>query len=334
MSARGFAVPLALLLLLALTGLAHGALLMARSEEGASRLAATLLARELAVRGTLLAVARSGDTLPLVAVGSRALLAAPEGTAPSAVPLRLHLERLAPELHLLSGEVVGFEASSAGLLVWTLDPAWRAAMSDGGGTIVGGEAAYGGVGGSGPAARDGCEALEAVQTPGAPTGVLAATEPPGLGLLVADSLLARAAIHVSGVVSPGPGADPWTCPSSDPLNWGAPSDPGHPCAGRRPFAAADGDLVVDGGEGQGVLAVAGDLVLRGALYHGLVLVGGGVTLEAGARVHGRIISAGRVAADPASAVEADPCAVYLALADAGALRAPLLLPEGPWLRPL
>src|SRR5690606_10202024 len=99
-------------------------------------------------------------------------------------------------------------------------------------------------------------------------GVLAATlrvvsplEPglPGLGRLAHDSLLARIPPRAGGTVTPAPVVQEGRCVQDAPASWGSPSDPEGPCGGHRPSLAIDGDLVLDGGEGQGLLLVTGDL---------------------------------------------------------------------------
>ena len=324
MSRPGFALPVALLLMLAVTAVAHGALLLARGEAAASRLAASLLARELAVRGALAAAARA-DSLPAIPVGAEAALPAP---AHGGLPVRVRVVRLSGELHLLRAEASATAASAAGLVVWALDPASRAASM--GGT---GEPAAPYQGPPPPAHPDCVEAgLGVAGVTAAPASALARSPPPGLGLLPPEAVRARADALLGGSVAPSPGTDAWSCPVHDPLNWGAATDPHHPCADHRPLVASEGDLVVEGGEGQGVLAVEGDLTLRGTTYHGLVLAGGRVELAAGARVRGAVRSGAGV--DPPGSVTADACAVFRALRDARGLRAPLPLPDGPWIRPL
>ncbi len=311
------AVPLALLLLLAVTLLAQGALLLARREEETSRGVLRLLAREVAVRSALLRVVGSGDTLPTLPVGGTVALASP--SVPGAPPVAVNVRRLAAELHLLTAAPSGGVGGAVGLVVWTLDPAARAAAGAGGGAPD-------------PGKEDPCADVRPVLA-AAPV-VVVGLPPPGLGLLPADTVLARATLQVSARGSPSPAGTPWACDPDDPWNWGSPSGDRPACATYRPFVAAGGDLVVEGGEGQGVLAVRGDLELRGTRFEGLVMAGGRVLLRGDARIVGAIQAGDGVAVEPGARWVPDACRTYLALLAAPSLRWPRLLPRGAWIRPL
>lgn len=88
-----------------------------------------------------------------------------------------------------------------------------------------------------------------------------------------------------GTLQPGPALTvDGQCARGSTGNWGAPDDPSSPCADYYPLIYAPGDLVVNGGAGQGILVVSGHLDLGGgASFHGLILVGG--ELQAAAPFH-------------------------------------------------
>ena len=330
-ASRGIALPLVLLLLLALTGLAHGALLLATAKDVASRgLGAWVEARvaDEAARRRLLRVLL-GDTLPALSVGVPRLAEphAPGGPGP------FHLVRLGPELHLLA-------SPRAARALSALDPAARLVASpavvERGGRLVGGgviDLSESRVVRAGEAS---CAALLArtdsllgrpwLPVPSRPlAGPDSASGPPALGALVPDSLLARLAPVAPGTVTPGPGE---TCRADDPANWGAPSDLLGPCGRRQAAVAVSGDLTVVGGEGQGVLVVAGTLrLLEGARFHGLVVVGGDLLLDGGAGLEGAARVRGDVDVRSGARVVGRACPVLLGLAAAGPLRRPVVLPE-------
>src|SRR5690606_9606888 len=105
-------------------------------------------------------------------------------------------------------------------------------------------------------------ATASVSVPGAPGSL------PPLGLLDHEAIAARLPLRAAGVITPAPVTIEGECRLEHAHNWGSPS--GGPCAGHRPGVFAEADLVLQGGEGQGILFVAGDLrLIDGAAYHGL-----------------------------------------------------------------
>ncbi len=85
------------------------------------------------------------------------------------------------------------------------------------------------------------------------------------------------------------------CARGRPTNWGAPTDPGHPCSAYIPVVRARGDLTLGpGGAGQAVLLVNGDLYLRGDLeLYGIVLIRGRLLADGpGLSVVGGVIALG------------------------------------------
>lgn len=118
-----------------------------------------------------------------------------------------------------------------------------------------------------------------------------------LGPVTWTSLAAHAAYVFAGpaVVTPlarltsGPGAP--QCDTLAPNNWGDPARSG-PCANRFVIVHALGDLVIDGGAGQGIILGEGDVELRnGAQFFGLVLVRDDVIAAIGGnRVWGAVVA--------------------------------------------
>jgi hypothetical protein len=157
---------------------------------------------------------------------------------------------------------------------------------------------------------------------------------PDLGLLGHDSLLARVSRRVGGAVTPSPVLEEGRCVDDAVNNWGSPLDAAGGCGGYRPALASEGSLTMVGGEGQGLLVVAGDLRLTaGARFEGLVLVGGNLTVDGASELRGAARVRGRVRVEGGARVSGRVCAALLALRAAPALRRPLHLPGGGWLRP-
>lgn len=110
-----------------------------------------------------------------------------------------------------------------------------------------------------------------------------------------DALIAVANTRLSNRIT---GAVPRSadeeCDTAAPENWGEPTrSNGGPCTSYYPVLYAAGDLVVDGGRGQGLLLVDGDLTLQGGFeFFGAVLVRGALLGGAGgARVTGTVLIA-------------------------------------------
>ncbi len=141
----------------------------------------------------------------------------------------------------------------------------------------------------------------------APTAAAPADAPGGggLGPLTWNDIGRLADRTESGTLRPAPVDDGATCLATAPANWGAPLDPTAPCGAYFPLIFAPGDLVIDGGVGQGVLAVGGRLVVRGrARFFGAVLVGASLEIDAGASIEGAVRIAG-VPASPAAGAASD-----------------------------
>lgn len=133
----------------------------------------------------------------------------------------------------------------------------------------------------------------------------------------------------TGTVTPRPASAGGTC-VPDALNWGA-VDRSHPCYKHLPLVGAKGDLVLQGGEGRGILVVDGNVELKGPLkFHGLVLstgrlvIGDAVEIRGAARARHIVIHGG--------AVILDQC-VARAVIDLPAFRTPLRPTSRWWIPP-
>jgi hypothetical protein len=94
------------------------------------------------------------------------------------------------------------------------------------------------------------------------------------GPLDRSALLTVADRVVAGTLVFAPAAIGGSCDTSARDNAGAPEDPAHPCHDFFPLIVASGDLDVGGGEGQGILVVAGRLTLApGVRFYGAILAG-------------------------------------------------------------
>lgn len=83
------------------------------------------------------------------------------------------------------------------------------------------------------------------------------------------------------------------CNKADPANWGAPLTPTGICGGYFPIVWSDGDLKVNGVQGQGVLLVDGDLDVQGGFeFFGPVIVKGRLSTQGtGGHFNGGVIAA-------------------------------------------
>jgi hypothetical protein len=158
-------------------------------------------------------------------------------------------------------------------------------------------------------------------------------EPPRLGLLDAVILRERLTELPIDAVTPSPVAMAGACDEGAPNNWGSPSSPSGPCGGLRIALVRRGDLLIPGGEGQGLLVVEGSLVLRDALFAGMVLVRDSLVLGPGGRIAGLVQVGGTVRLEAGSSLDGRACAAALAVARPPGLRRPVVLAVRPWIRP-
>ncbi len=160
-----------------------------------------------------------------------------------------------------------------------------------------------------------------------------AVEPrlPSLGLLGHDALIEGADLHVSGTVSPAPIQGLGRCAVPSPTNWGAPLDASGPCGAYRPVVTSEGSLIVNGGQGQGVLLIRGDATFRSAArFYGLVLVAGDLEITEESEIHGLVRVRGVVSLKGRSRIVGSACAVLSALGAAEQLREPASIPDSFW----
>lgn len=140
-----------------------------------------------------------------------------------------------------------------------------------------------------------------------------------------DTWAGRAGTVFNGGITlvPRPSFSSLGCDATDPLNWGDPRG-GSTCTGHFPAVLVRGDLIVQGGTGQGVLAVEGHVTLgAGFMYRGLIIVQGGldasdVMIEGAVQVSGP--SGVGVVVGEGTSIRYSPCALNRALVRFGAVR--------------
>ena len=343
----GVALVAVVLLMLALTGLAHGLLTLARFEHAAARAGG----RELQVR--VAAEAAVAELLASESAPERGTVAiwAPAdatGGGMAGTSYSADLIRLSREMWLAQGSAFG---GSLGPLrtaraVWALDPVERVARSDG--VLVYGATAPVTVSGSidGSSVVDvpevlppgGCGAWAAALDSVFPSGSLSAlavaedSVVAGLGRLTLDSLLARLPARVAGLGSPAPADRAGVCLVDEPWNWGDPGRPWRPCGDHMVRIVSEGDLTVERGIGQGLLIVAGELTLIDAEFNGMIVTAGRLVLLGAARLRGLARAAGGVDIGPSAAVDGSACWAAAALS-AQTLTRPAPLPASGWIGP-
>jgi hypothetical protein len=136
--------------------------------------------------------------------------------------------------------------------------------------------------------------------PGPPVAPFAVTDSATLlhfGQFDWTALAEAATTHLTpGIVGPVPRVGDEECDTTDPENWGEPIKAnGGVCTSYYAIVHVSGDLIVDGGRGEGVLIVDGDLTLRGGFeFSGVVLVRGALhSGVGGARITGAVALAAR-----------------------------------------
>ena len=295
------------------------------AQSGASVLQARLAA-EAGVGRTVVA----GGALPKVRAGmSVALPGVVLVPGTPVVRSAVTALRVSPELYRIEAEgTAGRPAavSSVAYLLWRLDPGSRV-RALGAVAVVGGAvrvAPGGAVAGASvtapppPWAAPACSPMQSLADSIFPSGFAIVsrqdtTTPLALGLLDQAALVVGGQA-VAGAGTPSPRIVGGGCVTTDQWNWGSPLDPAGPCGSHRPVAASTGDLLVSGGEGQGVLVVDGTLHLTGgAHYFGVVLASGDVRVDQGARIDGFVRAGGSVMVGPLGSVHGSACAALLAL---------------------
>lgn len=309
---------LALVVLLALTALFHGALVLARSRIAAAGASADHLRHRLAAEGAARVVSRR--------IGSEGL----DGGRESAVPKRFEIglspeARARVEARFVSDEWLWLEATAyeappgsvprarVGRVLWTLDPATRA------GTFAGQE---------GVVASTGARSLPG---PGLPDP----DRVPPLGLLDGPELMRRAGavIEEARVVGPDRTDGSACLPTSGERPALEPGPPPRAVAGiAAVLRVRDGDLTLRDVRWTGVLVVSGDLALTGtARFDGVVLVGGGLLLRPGTCLRGAARAADGVHAEPGAQLLTSPERVEAVLRRVPRLTDPLPASPSSWI---
>jgi hypothetical protein len=335
------------LVMLAVFGLGHALLLAARFELAAAQSGARQLEARAAAESAVELALRTGggpwmDSVPLWE------FRADTPVVVGGVPTVARFRRLGAEGWLVeaTAQRSGGPAAQAARLAWSLDPlerllSWPAILS---------------VGPGAPFVLDGTVDASRVAHPDAaltaahcavpasaalgplasvlPLGVLPAEHPqPALGELDFDALLALAPLQVAGTGTPTPTERFGAC-VDEPWGWGDPERPYRPCGASHPVRASAGDLVVDGGVGQGLLVVDGDLTLRaGARFFGVVLARGTLRLEAGSELVGYGVAGGGAVVAAGARATGSACRALRALVANRALLAKTLArvePIGPF----
>jgi hypothetical protein len=137
-----------------------------------------------------------------------------------------------------------------------------------------------------------------------------------------NQLAARANLTLSGTmngIAPVTTGSPARCNTAVTSNWGDALNPSGPCGNYWPIIYAPGDLTVNGGQGQGILLVAGDLTLAGGVeFYGPVIALGTVrSTGTGGHIFGGIMAGnanlGTVLVSGNSVVNYSTCAIARAL---------------------
>lgn len=118
----------------------------------------------------------------------------------------------------------------------------------------------------------------------------------------------------AGTVRPAPVQSGGRCETDVAGNWGDPLTPAGPCGRYFPLIYARGDVVVNGGTGQGLLIVAGTVTMAGnVLFVGLIVARDGISMDSGTRVYGSLRSKSGYALIDGAEIEYSRCALARAL---------------------
>lgn len=345
MSRPGFALGLALLMSLLLSGIALG-MMAAGTHEAAIAGAATRRAQARAsAESGARTIFREWSTRAFVDLepGDGRSVAAGGATAAFVERVDSTLYLIRVEARVPAGSASGAIGAigRAGLLVKGFDPS-RTARSFAGAVTAPGAAILSdgvvdgqdrcGTGRDGPGlVAASLEADEDAVVRGSPAVLLSSVADPPRPDPLSPPLVAAIAtiLPTAGTLAPRPLTREGVC-FEDSRNWGA-IGPEHPCHALLPLVFADHDLTFSGGQARGVIVVAGDLrVGGGATVAGLVLVRGVLTVEAGSSIQGAVrADTLRLAG---GAIHADPCTVDAALSAPALDRA--YRPPGRWWVPV
>ena len=324
----GFVLPLLLLLLLALTALAHSALLVATAEFRMSRIANDLTVAQQAAEGALVQLPGALSGLPgRVRVGESVVVdIEPVPTA----TLRVGVSRLSRESWFVQAEAQASEGrqASEAAVFWRLDPIARLARLTGAVTVPTGVSRSG-------AARvetealwtdAECSSMESALDSAFVAGSLKGVESSnvagsiGLGAITMDDIhrLVPPTLGRSG--TPAPLDSLGTCGEAT-WNWGAADPVDTPCGLVHVVRSSTGDVDIVGGEGRGLIIIDGDLTLRdGSSIVGMLLVTGRLRLTNDAYFRGMAFAGEGVRVDPSAHIVGSICVAAASLnAASGAL---------------
>lgn len=317
---RGAALIAVVLLLLAATALAHGALLVARAELSAARRYAGALGDASALRVRMDEALDAGFDSDLARLPVWGAAALPEPAGGASGPLRVR--RLGPESWWLEGAVMDATSrriGTPGRLLWWLDPATRI-RALGAVVTVGLEAPVRidgtmerfGFGRADPPLDVATCTAEIGATFGGvvPDAVATSAGEPAarLGLLSFEEMLDRTSVEVGGPGAPLASQSGGACSIHEPWNWGDPGQPAGPCGAHIAVRRAADSLHITGGSGQAVLVIDGDLRLSGnARLHGMVMASGVVTLEDRSELHGMAVAEGGLIVGTDATVRGSAC---------------------------
>jgi hypothetical protein len=276
---RGFAIATAVFTLVVVGALAMGTLFAAihelRSGSDAVHQAGAVTGAELGVEQTIATWSHVWNGAFARGFGRSWSVATPEGAQ-----LTVRLTRLADELFLVASEARAGPARRQVARVVRLDavnPVLVATLS-----------ALAAIDLSASARLDGTDRAPLgwdCPAPGPAVAPFAVSDSASLlrfGQFDWTALAEAATARLTpGMVSPSPRVADQECDTTAPENWGEPiKSSGTACTSYYAIVHAPGDLIVDGGRGQGLLIVDGDLTLRGSFeFFGVILVRG--TLRSG-----------------------------------------------------
>lgn len=327
----GFAVATALFALVVVGALAVGTLFAAtqqlRSGSDAIHQARAIMAAELGVEQAIAAWNRAWNGALARGFGKSWTLSTAEGA-----DVKVRVTRLGDELFVLASDARAGPARRHIARLVRLDvddPPLLATLAADSVLAVGATAAI-----------DGSDRIPLgwdCAAPGPPLPAVAVTDTSALrrfGHFDWDELVEVANAHLSDrIASPSPRSSDEECDTTDPGNWGEPSRVnGGACTSFYPVVHAPGDLLIDGGRGQGMLLVDGDLTVQGGFeFFGAVLVRGALRGgRGGARITGVVSMVMQGATEPLLdeiAVYFSRCAARKALLD---IARPVPLKEQSW----
>ena len=98
---------------------------------------------------------------------------------------------------------------------------------------------------------------------------------------------------------------------SDPWNWGAPTQPTHPCFDYFPIIHATDIEIENGGVGQGILIVDGELEIEGLpfTWYGIIINHDEIEIEDNIVVYGAILMNGEIEIEDNPVIQYSQCVI-------------------------